>query len=146
MFKPMLSASIVVLFGVAAWSASGFMPRTVVHASASAQKSPAKEANAQLQARAKQIYGIDCALCHGANGNGKTDLATGMQLTLDDWTAPKTLEGKSDDELFSIIRNGKGKMPSEPAGRASDREVRALILYIRSMAKQPPAAAPMANK
>ncbi|MGC9157752.1 MAG: c-type cytochrome [Terracidiphilus sp.] len=141
MFKPMLFASIVVLFGVAAWSASGPLPRRVVPASASAQQSSNK-ANAQALARAKQIYGFDCAACHGANGNGKTDLAAGMNLTLADWTDPKTLAGKSDDELFKVIRNGKGQMPSEPAGRASDSEVKSLILYIRSMAKQPEAAAP----
>jgi hypothetical protein len=33
-------------------------------------------------------------------------------------------------------------MPAEPVGRAKDDEVRNLILYIRSLAKAQPAAAP----
>jgi hypothetical protein len=61
-----------------------------------------------------------------------------------DWTDPKTLSDRLDQELFSIIRNGKGKMPAEDAGRAKDEEVRNIILYIRSMSKDQPAAAPAA--
>ncbi len=81
------------------------------------------------------LYRRDCALCHGDNGNGKTDLAAGMNLTLDDWTDPRALGGKPDSALFAIIRNGKDKMPAEETGRASDAEVRSLIAYIRSFAK-----------
>ena len=44
-----------------------------------------KAANDAL-ARGKKIYDIDCALCHGANGDGKTDLAKDMQLSLSDFT------------------------------------------------------------
>ena len=81
-----------------------------------------------------------CALCHGDNGDGKTDVAKEMGLTLGDWTDPKTLAGKPDQELFNIIRNGKGKMPAEAEGRAKDHEVWNLILYIRGFAKAQPAA------
>ena len=88
---------------------------------------------------------MDCALCHGENGNGKTDLATAMQMTLDDWTDPKTLANKTDQELFTIIRNGKEKMPAEVEGRAKDHEVWNLILYIRGFAGKEPAAAPAAS-
>jgi hypothetical protein len=65
-----------------------------------------------------------------------------MGLTLSDWTDPKTLAAKPDGDLFNVIRNGKDKMPAEPVGRAKDDEVRNLILYIRSLAKAQPAAAP----
>ena len=86
------------------------------------------------------MYSFDCAICHGATGNGKTDLATSMSLTLDDWTNPATLAGKSDQQLFDIIRKGKDKMPPEDASRAKDDEVRDLIKYIRSFASAAPAA------
>ena len=33
-----------------------------------------------------------------------------MQLTLADWTDPKSLAGKPDQELFNAIRNGKGEV------------------------------------
>jgi mono/diheme cytochrome c family protein len=107
-------------------------------------KNPVKP-TAESQAKAKSIYAIDCALCHGDNGSGKTDVATGMNLTLDDWTDPKILSDKEDWALFNIIRNGKGSMPPEAAGRATDTEVWNLIIYIRSLSKPQPAPATLAK-
>ena len=46
---------------------------------------------AESQAKAKKLYAMDCALCHGDDGDGKTDLAKDMQLTMIDWTDPKSL-------------------------------------------------------
>jgi mono/diheme cytochrome c family protein len=84
----------------------------------------------------KQIYKMDCAFCHGDNGNGKTDAATSMKLVMLDYTDPKSLEGKTDQQLFDIIRNGKGdQMPPEDTGRAKDDDVRGLVAYLRSMSK-----------
>ena len=102
-------------------------------------KNPVKP-TADSQAHAKMLFARDCALCHGDNGNGKNT----MNLTLDDWTNPNTLAGKSDSELFAIIRNGKGdNMPAEDVGRANDTEVWNLIIYIRSLSKnQPPGPIP----
>ena len=103
----------------------------------------------EISAHVKEIYKFDCALCHGDNGNGKTDLATGMGLTLSDLSDPKTLQGKTDQELFDLIRKGKDKMPPEEEGRAKDAEVKSLIVYIRNLSKgQPggqPAVAPAAT-
>jgi mono/diheme cytochrome c family protein len=101
---------------------------------------PQAKGAAQSDARAKKLYAMDCALCHGDTGDGKTDLAKDMQLTLSDWTDPKTLSDKKDDDLFKIIRNGKDKMPPEDAGRAKDDEIHALIIYIRTFSKNAPAA------
>lgn len=101
-------------------------------------KNPVKP-TAESQAKAKSLYQIDCALCHGDNGNGKTDVASSMNLTLTDWTDPKALAGKTDWELFNVIRIGKGQMPAEAEGRATDTEVWNLVIYIRSLS-QPPAA------
>jgi mono/diheme cytochrome c family protein len=109
-------------------------PQSVAPAQLGPVKNPVKP-TAESQAKAKSLYGIDCALCHGDNGNGKTNLTTDMELTLADWTDPKTLANREDWELFNIIRNGKGKMPAEEAGRAKDAEVWNLIIYIRSLSK-----------
>jgi mono/diheme cytochrome c family protein len=112
---------------------------------ASAQAAGAKSAGGETE-KAKKIYSMDCALCHGATGDGKTDLAKDMQLTMSDWTDPKSLSDKKDDDLFKMIRKGDDKMPPEDTGRAKDDEVKALIVYIRTFSKNapPPAAAPAA--
>jgi len=117
-------------------------PQTATTAPVAAVRNPVKP-TAESQAKAKTLYRMDCALCHGDNGNGKTDIATSMELTLDNWTDPKTLAGKDDGELFNVIRNGKDKMPPESSGRATDNEVWNLIIYIRTFSKsQPQAPAP----
>jgi mono/diheme cytochrome c family protein len=142
MLKPLLFASAVVLFGFTALSTPGSISQDSTPAPAAGQTNPVKPTD-KSQARAKEIYGVDCALCHGDNGNGKTDLAKGLGITLKDWSDPKTLADKPDQELFNTIRNGKGKMPAESEGRAKDDEVWNLIIYIRNLCKLPPSPAPV---
>ena len=137
MLKPLLFVSAVVFLAITSSSASAPTPQ---EATASGQKNPVKS-TPQSQARAKQLYQMDCSFCHGDNGDGKTDLAKDMSLSLGDWTNPRTLADKPDHELFNVIRNGKGKMPAEAEGRAKDHEVWSLILYVRAMAKGTPAPA-----
>ncbi len=98
------------------------------------------DAKSKADAKVKQIYTIDCAMCHGDNGNGKTDLATSMKLTLADWTDPKALADKTDQQLTDAIRKGSDKMPPEDKSRATDDEVKGLIAYIRGFSKGQPAA------
>lgn len=102
-------------------------------------KNPVKPTKATLAA-AKAVYNRDCALCHGVNGNGQTDIAKSMKMTMGNWTNPKTLAGMQDGELFDIIRVGEGKMPSEDAGRANNKQVWGLIHYIRGFSKAQTAA------
>ncbi len=113
---------------------------------ASAQEAATKtKVTADSQNKAKRLYAMDCALCHGASGDGKSDLAKDMQLTMIDWTDPKSLASMQDQDLFKTIRNGKGKMPAEDTGRAKDDEVWNLVIYIRGLGKAQPAAAPAAT-
>lgn len=98
------------------------------------------KASSESVTKAKKIYEVDCALCHGAKGDGKTDLAKDMSLTLSDFTDPKTLSGKSDQQIFDLIRKGKDKMPAEEEGRAKNDDVKALITYLRNMSKDQPSA------
>ena len=139
MLKPLLFVSAVAIFGIAVFFAPATISQEAAPAPAPVQKSPVKPTE-KSQARAKEIYSVDCALCHGDKGDGKTDLARDMQLKLDDWTDPKTLADKPDAALFNTIRNGNDKMPPEVEGRAKDDEVWNLIHYIRSLSKQQPAA------
>jgi len=90
---------------------------------------------ADSQKHAKMMYGMDCAICHGENGNGKGDLVADMQLKLKDFTDPTALKGMSDGELFYIIKNGKGKMGPE-GPRAKDDVIWNLVILIHSFAKK----------
>jgi mono/diheme cytochrome c family protein len=94
---------------------------------------PVRPTAASLAAGKKQ-YGYDCAMCHGKDGDGKGDLAADMKLKLLDYTDPAALKGMTDGELFYIIKNGKGDMPSE-GDRAKPEEVWNLVNYVRSLSK-----------
>jgi mono/diheme cytochrome c family protein len=124
-------------------SAVALIALTLVASQPGGAQAPAAKPSADSLAKAKSLYAMDCAMCHGDNGNGQSDLAKSMDLTLADWTSPATLSGKSDADLFAIIRNGKDKMPPEDAARVNDAGVRNLIVYIRSFSKGQ-AAAPAA--
>jgi mono/diheme cytochrome c family protein len=90
---------------------------------------------AESQARAKKVYGYDCAMCHGANGNGKGDLVADMKLNLKDYTDPAALKDMPDGEIFYIIKNGKGQMSGE-GDRAKPEDLWNMVVLVRSFAKK----------
>jgi cytochrome c5 len=130
MLKPLLLVSTILLFGFTG------APRPGQDAAPdhSNEKNPVK-ATPESQAKAKKTFGYDCEMCHGANGNGKTDLAKDMSLTLTDLSDAKTLAGKSDGALFDLIRKGKDKMPPEEEARAKDDDIWNLVIYVRGLGK-----------
>jgi mono/diheme cytochrome c family protein len=90
---------------------------------------------AESLAKGKKMYGYDCAMCHGDKGDGKGDMASDYK-NVTDFTNPDSLKGRTDGELFYIIRNGKGEsMPGE-GDRAKDDQVWDMVNYIRSLAKK----------
>jgi mono/diheme cytochrome c family protein len=91
----------------------------------------------ETRTHAKATYGMDCAICHGANGNGKGELVADMQLKMKDFTDPSILKDKSDADLFAIIKNGNDqlKMPAE-GPRAKDADIWNLVALIRSFGKK----------
>ncbi|MHB1937936.1 MAG: c-type cytochrome [Acidobacteriaceae bacterium] len=90
----------------------------------------------ESQIRAKSRYNIDCAMCHGAKGDGKGDpgIISDMGLTMMDFTKPDTLKNRTDGEIFYITKNGQGKMPGED--RANTNEIWNLVVYLRSFSKR----------
>lgn len=92
-------------------------------------------------AGAKKMFGYDCAMCHGANGDGKGDMVESMKLTMKDWRDPQSLAGMTDGELFEIITKGKGKMTGE-GDRLPPDKVWHMVNYVRSLAKKDAAAKP----
>ncbi|MGA8142346.1 MAG: cytochrome c, partial [Candidatus Acidiferrales bacterium] len=96
-------------------------------------------------AAGKKKFGYDCAMCHGADGDGKGDLAIDMKLKMSDFRDPAALKSATDGEMFYVIKNGNGAMPSE-ADRLKDEEIWNLVNYIRSLPKNSAAAAPEKEK
>lgn len=105
-----------------------------IPAEALKQTNPVRSSPESL-ARAKKWWGLDCAMCHGANGNGKGDTASDMKLTMLDFTDPATLKDKTDGELFYVIKNGNEDMPPEGT-RVKTQENWDLVNYVRSLAKK----------
>lgn len=140
MLKPFVIVSAIVLFGVAAYAqdAPAAAPAPSQPGQASVPADYASKVNpvkptSESQARAKKMYGWDCAMCHGDNGDGKGDVASEQKLTMRDYRDPASLKAMSDGEIFYIIQKGKGQMPAE-GDRAKTEEIWNLVIYLRKMA------------
>lgn len=94
---------------------------------------------AASQARARQIYGYDCEMCHGKGGDGVSQIDAKTKLR--DYRDPASLKGLTDGEIFYIIQNGRGSMPGE-GPRANPDEVWNLVIYLRSLSKGKSAVSP----
>jgi mono/diheme cytochrome c family protein len=97
-------------------------------------KNPVKPTPEGL-ASIKKIYGYDCAMCHGAAGDGKGDVAASMNLSLKDWRDSGVLTGISDADMYDLIVKGKGKMVGE-GDRLKPEQAWTLVHYVRSLAKK----------
>jgi mono/diheme cytochrome c family protein len=132
MLKPALALSLFLLTVVLRQQPSADAPKPAaaapIPAADAAKVNPIKPPPASL-AKARKMYGYDCALCHGATGNGKGELAATMNLK--DYTDPAALRDLTDGELFYIIQNGRGQMPGESA-RESTEEAWNMVILVRS--------------
>ena len=135
MFPPILLFSMLLFMGPvprqqpAATPVAATIPPEAVH-----MVNPVKPTALGL-AHARKMYGYDCEMCHGANGNGKGELAVQLKMDLKDWTDPAALQGRTDGELFYIIKNGQGQMPSE-GERAKPDDLWTMVAMVRAFAKK----------
>ena len=91
-----------------------------------------------LLARGEQRYGIFCAICHGATGDGEGVIANyGLMrpvanLHQPQFADPTNPQFRPDGEVFEVITKGRGRMGAYggaiPAG---DRW--AIIAYLRAL-------------
>jgi cytochrome c5 len=136
MWRPLLCVSTLsafLLMGAAFQEPAATPAPAPIPPEAAAMVSPVKVTPESL-AHAKKMYGYDCAMCHADNGNGKTDLAKQMNLTLKDWTDPASLKGMTDGELYYIILKGRGSMSGEE-GRAQPAVLWNMVALVRSYSK-----------
>ena len=134
MLKPLFVLTALLLFARSPQQPAAPPAQPTIPAEAAHMVNPVKP-TPDSQARAKKMYGYDCALCHGANGNGKGDVVADLKLTLKDYTDPAALKDLSDGEIFYIIKNGKGQMPPE-GDRAKPEELWNMVILVRSFSKK----------
>ncbi|HTW59652.1 MAG TPA: cytochrome c [Terriglobales bacterium] len=109
-------------------------PYAALPVEAARQQNPVKPTPESL-ARGKKWFAMDCAMCHGDNGNGKGETGREMKLTIADFTDPNTLKDRTDGEIFYVIKNGHQDMPPE-GPRVKTEENWDLVNYVRSLAKK----------
>jgi len=107
---------------------------TAIPVEAVNKANPVKSSPESLD-RARKWWKMDCAMCHGAGGDGKGSLAADMKLKIVDFTDPATLKDRTDGEIFYIIKNGHQDMPPE-GDRVKPEENWDLVNYVRSLAKK----------
>jgi mono/diheme cytochrome c family protein len=84
-------------------------------------------------AAGKRIYQRLCTKCHGPEGKGDGEAATGAQPS--DLTAPALQYGASDGEIFSVLRHGTSKDMESYAERISEADTWNVIHYVKSLRK-----------
>jgi mono/diheme cytochrome c family protein len=109
-------------------------PPAATAAAATKKENPVK-ATPEVLAAAKKIFGYDCAMCHGSNGDGKGELVESMKLKMKDWHQADALDGISDGDIFDLIVKGKDKMIGE-GDRLAPAKVWGLVHYVRSFPKK----------
>lgn len=106
----------------------------VIPPEAAKKVNPVKPTKKSIAA-GKRVYEIDCAMCHGADGSGNTDLARSMKLTMPDLRDAATMKSVTDGGLFYVISKGHSSMPNEDE-RAKPEEIWNLVNYVRTFAKR----------
>jgi mono/diheme cytochrome c family protein len=86
---------------------------------------------------AKEIWGKQCAKCHGADGKGQTKM--GQKLGVKDLTDAKVQADLKDDAAFKATKEGvkdkNGKTLMKAAEGVADEDIKALVVYVRSFKK-----------
>lgn len=85
---------------------------------------------------ARDYFAVNCATCHGNNGDGKTLINSGLYPPAPDLRGKQT-QNLTDGELFFIIRNGI-RFTGMPAWEGDDDDIWQLVLFIRQVSTLSP--------
>ncbi len=94
----------------------------------------------EILAEAREHFADHCAICHGNDGKGQTEMGQHLYPRAPDMTLPET-QSQSDGELFATIENGVRLtgMPGWGDGTAeSARASWTLVHFIRHLLKITP--------
>jgi mono/diheme cytochrome c family protein len=111
---------------------SGAMPKPLVIPESEKKKQNPVPNVPEAIAAGKSLFASQCAMCHGAAGDGKGDLATGMKMKVPSFATAAWQESRTDGEVFYILTTGHGDMPGEK--RLPDQSKWEMVRFIRSLA------------
>ena len=100
----------------------------VMTPSAAKTGSPSKSSGEAVSQQTKDLYRSKCQTCHAADGTGTS---AAKRLGAKDFHSPEVSQ-QSDEELFTITKKGKGKMPAYD-GKLTDDQIKSLIKYIHTL-------------
>ncbi|PIQ23187.1 hypothetical protein COW36_19195 [bacterium (Candidatus Blackallbacteria) CG17_big_fil_post_rev_8_21_14_2_50_48_46] len=81
----------------------------------------------------KALYTAQCAMCHGAAGKGDGVAGKSLKPAPRDFSKGKFLYGSSDAQIAAFIKKGKAPMPGYAS--LSDKQLKDLVAFIRSVKK-----------
>ncbi|HYZ87441.1 MAG TPA: c-type cytochrome [Bryobacteraceae bacterium] len=106
--------------------------RLATPANAKALQNPVSRTELAI-AEARDHFADHCAICHGNDGSGRTQINAGLYPPAPDMGQWETQQ-LSDGELFYIIRNGV-RFTGMPGWGGEDEENWKLVLFIRHLPK-----------
>jgi cytochrome c oxidase cbb3-type subunit III len=90
--------------------------------------------------QAPDNYRTYCVQCHGSQGNGKGINIRDMSVQPRDHTDAKSMSGRTDDELFKVIKEGglsidKSVLMPPWGDTLNDDEISAMVQHLRKLCK-----------
>ncbi|HWG85536.1 MAG TPA: cytochrome c, partial [Deinococcales bacterium] len=80
-----------------------------------------------------QIFGSNCAMCHGADGWGRGHSGYALQPPPANFHEPRRLYNRSDEQLYTVLRDGIYGTAMPPwRDKLSEAEIRSVVAFIRS--------------
>jgi mono/diheme cytochrome c family protein len=87
---------------------------------------------AQSYAADNAVFTAKCAMCHGADGQGKTPM--GAKFNIKNLASPE-VQKLSEAELSQVIAKGKNKMPAYE-GKLTKEEITQVAAYVKGLGKK----------
>jgi mono/diheme cytochrome c family protein len=106
-------------------------PPLVIPEAEKNRKNPSKITRSSVDL-GRKLFSSQCAMCHGAKGDGQGDLAVELTFKMPNFTQP---EKRTDGELYYIITHGHVDMP-EQGDRLRPKQKWDMINFIRSLTSQ----------
>lgn len=96
-------------------------------------------ASSELMAEGRAHFADHCAICHGNNGSGNTDIGRNLYPKAPDMRLPQT-QNLTDGELYYTIHNGI-RLTAMPAWGTEEKDEDSwkLVLFVRHLPQLTPA-------